>query len=141
MSVRAWFVASAVALALLIPSSHSSADPFDPGPGRYYDHNVDANWQTVLDCTDDEWAVIEPRLDKVLALHAQGDDLLQHRWHALHHLLKHDARADLIQDALDEFRQARSDADLTVAQSEADLRQILTLRQEATLVVMGVLDP
>lgn len=140
MSVRAWLVASAVALALLIPSSHSSAGPFDPGPDRYYDHNVDANWQTVLGCSDDEWAVIEPRLDKVLALHAQGDDLLQHRWHALHHLLKHDARADLIQDALEEFRQARAEADLTTAQSEADLRQILTVRQEATLVVMGVLD-
>jgi Spy/CpxP family protein refolding chaperone len=140
MSVRALFMASAVALALLIPSPHSAADPYDAGPDRYYDHNSDGNWQDVLGCTDDEWAVIEPRLDKVLALHAQPYGPLERRWHELHHLTKYDARPDLIHDKLMEFRQARSEAELYVAQAEADLRQILTIRQEATLVARGVLE-
>ncbi|HEY2584136.1 MAG TPA: hypothetical protein VGI81_00055 [Tepidisphaeraceae bacterium] len=140
MSVRTLFIASAVALALLIPSSHSGAEPFDPGPDRYYDHSTDANWQEVLGCSDDEWAIIEPRLDKVVALHGQPDAPLEQRWHELRHLIKHDARADLIHYKLQEFREARAEAELCLAQAEADLRQILTVRQEATLVAMGVLE-
>lgn len=140
MSVRTLFIASAVALALLIPSPHSGAEPFDAGPDRYYDASADANWQQVLGCTDEEWAVVEPRLDKVLALHAEPYVPLERRWHELRHLIKHDARADMIHAKLQEFREARSEADLYIAQSEADLRQILTVRQEATLVAMGVLE-
>jgi hypothetical protein len=141
MPGRTLFIASAAVLALcLSPALPVGAEPFDSGPGQFYVHDASSNWQDVLGCTDEEWVVIEPRLDKVLALRAQPPgDVVQHH-HMLHHLLKHDARSDLIQNELQELREARAEADLTLAQSEADLRQILTIRQEATLVASGVLE-
>jgi hypothetical protein len=122
------------ALVLVLPAWRAGAQTSDqpdqqPNP-----------WKVALDCSDDDWTVIEPRLEKVLALESQPYRPMAQRYHELRHLVKHDARADLIQDKLEEFRQAREEAELLLAQSEADLRAILTIRQEAQLVMMGVLE-
>jgi hypothetical protein len=122
------------ALVLVLPACRAVAQTSDqpdqqPNP-----------WKVALDCSDDEWTVIEPRLEKVLYLRSQPNGEVAQRYHELRHLVKHDARADFIQDKLQEFRQARDEAELLLAQSEADLRAILTIRQEAQLVMMGVLE-
>ena len=134
-----WNLVILGAIAALFPALLAHAQSFDPGPGHVHDHNSDA-WQRVLDCPDEEWMVIEPRLEKVLFLRAQPYGPMRQRYHELRHLVKRDARADLILEKLQEFRQARAEADLLLAQSEADLRQILTVRQEAQLVMMGVIE-
>lgn len=134
-----WNLVIVCAIAVLSPALPAEAQSADPGPEHLHNRNSDA-WQQMLDCSDEEWTAIEPRLEKVLFLRAQPYGPLRQRYHELRHLVKHDARAELILEKLQEFRQARAEADLLLAQSEADLRQILTVRQEAQLVMMGVIE-
>ncbi len=50
------------------------------------------------------------------------------------------ATPDAIKQQLTKLRQAREKAKQELAKAQQDLRQVLTLRQEATLVLMGMLD-
>jgi Spy/CpxP family protein refolding chaperone len=141
MLKRNVFAATVVAWGLcLLCASGSGAQYHDAGGTGSYQTHDSTGWQATLDCTDEEWSVIEPRLEKVLALRADPYGPVRQRHRELHHLVKHDARADLILDRLEALREARAEADLALAQSEADLRQVLTIRQEATLVLMGVIE-
>lgn len=136
---RSGVVGVVVWVALLFPAVRMGAQVYEPGAEPPHAHDPDP-WQETLGCSDEDWPAIEPRLEKVLALRSTPYGPAVQRLRELHHLTKHDARADLIMDKLESFRQARDEADLYLAQAEADLRQILTVRQEATLVVLGVLD-
>lgn len=53
---------------------------------------------------------------------------------------KTDASADEIKAKLQAFRDAREKAQQELAKARQDLRDVLTLRQEAQLVLMGMLD-
>ena len=50
------------------------------------------------------------------------------------------ATPDKIKELLTKLRQAREKAKQNLAKAQKDLREVLTLRQEATLVLMGLLD-
>jgi chromosome segregation ATPase len=50
------------------------------------------------------------------------------------------ATADQIKSKLDTLRQARAEAKVELGKAEDDLRSLLTQRQEASLVIDGILD-
>jgi hypothetical protein len=50
------------------------------------------------------------------------------------------ATPEQIKQALTKFRSAKEKAKQDLAKAQQDLRQVLTIRQEAQLVVMGLLD-
>jgi len=125
-------------------------------------------FKTQLSATDDEWKVIEPKLSKVMtlsrnigasrmmgfggrnrgsdggrrgqdseeqpsAVQAAATDLQQT-------LEKPDVATGDIKAKLSTYRAAREKAKQELLQSQEELRSVLTLRQEAQLVIMGVLD-
>lgn len=132
-----------------------------------------------LGASDDEWAVIEPRLNKVSELRREaatggmrgmmgrggfgnrgnrggGDDsqraertprtegepsAVQTKSRALGELLNNEAASpDQIKKALDELRAAKSASQKKLEAAQASLREVLSLRQEAMLVTMGLLE-
>jgi hypothetical protein len=59
---------------------------------------------------------------------------------ALQKTVDSNAPAAQIQSALAKFRDARKQKQAELAKAQDDLRQVLTIRQEATLVLAGILD-
>jgi hypothetical protein len=112
-----------------------------------------------LDCSDEEFAALKPGLQKVLdamqaatvggrrpgfggafRLPGQSQGLSQALQDLRTTLEDTNAKADLIKARLDVVRQARESANKDLAIARAELRPLLTVRQEAVLVVNGVLD-
>ena len=127
-------------------------------------------YQDLLGMSDEEWAVIGPYVLKVTTLSSstqswesgmrtmmmsgrgnttrgtqtesggamtQPDDYLE----ALETLLEDEnATSDEIKAKLSALRTARETARQELAMAQKELRELLTLRQEATLVVMGLLE-
>jgi hypothetical protein len=104
-----------------------------------------------LGIADQEWTVIKPRIEKVYDLvHPQrqfgpgsapsADP--EERWsRELRELLsKEDAPVDEIKAKLTALRAVREKARQELAQARQDLRRLMTLRQEAQLVLNGLLD-
>lgn len=114
-----------------------------------------------MGANDDEWKVIEPKLTKVMDARrdAQGgggfgmfrgnrgsEDTsnqtpAQSASKALRDTLDNkDASADDIAAKLKAFRDARDKAKTDLAAAQKDLKEVLTQRQEAVLVMFGMLD-
>ena len=110
--------------------------------------------------TDDEWKVIEPKFTKVSDIRREqmgsmfggfrrgGDDsssqnrsAMQTASRELRDTLENkDATAEQIQAKLKSFREAREEAKKKLTSAQAELKEVLTQRQEAVLVSMGMLD-
>jgi hypothetical protein len=150
---------------------------FNPDPGAMQQRMMEF-MKTRLGITDDaEWAIIEPRLSKVMTLSRSAsnmggmmrgmmgrggmdrggrrrpdiagrqdtleaaDDPVQKASDSLQETLdKTDATAEEIKTKLQAFREAREKAQQDLAKARQELRDVLTLRQEAQLVLMGMLD-
>lgn len=116
-----------------------------------------------LSVSDEEWGLIQPMLEKVqnLQMQARGGGLAGGRrggpdaWPAMERqtnpvvkaqqelraVLDHkDASASQIKDKLDALRNAREKHKQELTQAQQDLREVLNQRQEAQLVMMGILD-
>ena len=104
-----------------------------------------------LRVSDQEWAVIKPRLLVVYDLVRPAIPMmgrneppkseLEQRSRDLRELLQADkAEADQIKAKLTAFRTAKEKANQQLAGARQSLRQLMTLRQEAVLVVNGLLD-
>ncbi len=128
-----------------------------------------------LGASDEEWAVIGPRLENVTALRqqtrgGQGMRMLFGRGRGaqgefggrgpdrdddpqeepskvekaageLQEALSQDsAPADQVQQKLTAYRAAREEALQELDKAQQELREVLTVRQEAQLVLMGILD-
>jgi hypothetical protein len=122
-----------------------------------------------MGATDDEWKVIEPRLSKVMSLNRQSagrfmgamgrrggqggpdrqrpesaqqqDNPVQKAQDTLQQTLENkDAPAATIKAQLTALREAREKAKQEMVVAQQQLREVLTLRQEAQLVMMGMLD-
>ena len=111
-----------------------------------------------LECTDEEFAAIRPGLQKTLdamqagsisprrggfggfSLPGQSSSLAQSLAELRATLEDTSAKSDLIKSKLDAVRQAKDGADRDLQIARAELRPLLTVRQEAVLVVNGVLD-
>jgi DNA repair exonuclease SbcCD ATPase subunit len=104
-----------------------------------------------LEVSDKEWAVIKPRVEKVYNLThplpqvrggtQQPRTDVEQRSTELRELLRDKGVApDQIKAKLAALRAAKEKAAQELARAKQDLRQLLTLRQEATLVLNGLLD-
>jgi chromosome segregation ATPase len=104
-----------------------------------------------LSVPEQEWAVVKPRLEAVYNLRhpvpqaGPGNERqrteVQQRSAELSELLRNqEATTDRIKAGLSALRAAKERARQELAAAQQNLRQILTLRQEALLVLNGLLD-
>lgn len=104
-----------------------------------------------LGVSDKEWAVIKPRIEKVYnqmhpqpqmrAGNEQARSEVEQRSSELRDLLrKQGAAPDEIKARLTALRLAKQRAAQDLATAKQELRQLMTLRQEAELVLSGLLD-
>jgi hypothetical protein len=152
---------------------------FDPEQMR---QRMAERMKTTLGATDEEWKVIQPKLEKVQTLSRQtrggmgmrggrmggrqgaqggrrargrqdgqgGDGAaapareqteVQKAAAGLREVLDNkDAGADEVKTALKKYRSARDKAKEELTKAQDELKEVLTVRQEAQLVTMGLLD-
>ena len=118
----------------------------------------------VLACGDEEWTVLQPRLEKVMTLsrearsgssmrvlfsrrrrqessESQPQSAVAKAAGDLGKTLENkEAKPEEIKAKLTALREAREKAKQDLAKAQAELREIITQRQEALLVLMGTLD-
>ncbi len=139
-----------------------------PGGGRFDPQQMRERMQQrikeTMGATDDEWKVLQPKVEKVqqLQMNARGgfgfggfgrrggggggndqqpttpvgiasQDLRTT-------LENKDAGADVIKQKLQALRDARAKAQAEVTAAQAELKELLTARQEAALVSMNILE-
>jgi DNA repair exonuclease SbcCD ATPase subunit len=104
-----------------------------------------------LGVSDKEWPVIKPRVEKVYNMvhplpqmrpgNEQAKTEVEHRSNELRELLhKEGTGADQIKAKLTALRAAKERAAQELATAKQSLRQLMTLRQEAEMVLSGLLD-
>jgi hypothetical protein len=104
-----------------------------------------------LGVSDEEWKVIQPRVEAVYNLvhpkpqfgrpNVSQMSPVDQRKRELREILSNkDAAADQVKAKLTALRAAQLAAAQELTKARQDLRQIMTLRQEATLVLNGLLD-
>ncbi len=117
--------------------------------------------QESLGATDDEWKVLEPKIEKVQELAGQvsggygygriafgpgaGDAAnvpeVTKKLLALRDLLKNkESKPDEVSAALKEYREAKAKAKEELEKARKELKELLTVKQEAALVVRGILE-
>ncbi|MEN6578600.1 MAG: hypothetical protein ABFD90_19800 [Phycisphaerales bacterium] len=104
-----------------------------------------------LGASDEEWTVIKPRIETVYGMvhsvpqfgpgSTQSTTPVDQKKRELRALLDNkDTTRDQIKAALTALRAANEKVRQDLAKARENLRQIVTLRQEATLVLNGLLD-
>lgn len=104
-----------------------------------------------LEVSEQEWAVVKPRIEEVYGLvhpqqpfgrgNARPANPVERSRSELRRLLSDKgAASDQIKAKLTALRAAQSSAAQELAKARQSLRQLLTLRQEAMLVLNGLLD-
>ncbi len=175
-------VALAAAYVGVVPAQEEETRPAQPAPrggprGGQFDpdqmrqRNLEAI-QAALGATDEEWKVLEPRVEKVQTLSREAESRIgmgmlgmfgdrggrrgetaaeasrtqelsgvQKALQDLRDVLdKEDAKPEDIKAKLTQLRDAREKAKQELHKARQGLRELLTLRQEAQLVVMGLLE-
>jgi Spy/CpxP family protein refolding chaperone len=94
------------------------------------------NWQEELGLGDDEWTVVKPRFDKVMSLRAP----LAEAGALRETLANENATAEDIKARVDALRKARAKQQEELKAAREALRELLTPRQEALLVLEGIMD-
>ena len=145
-------------------SSSSSSSSSDQG-GRRGGFDMSRFTDMIKDrmgATDDEWKVIQPKLEKVMTLRnesrggffgssrrssesSSSSDAnrspMQQASKDLREILdKKDATPEEINAKLTAFREARDKSRQQLVTAQKDLKDVLSARQEAVLVSMGMLD-
>ena len=136
---------------------------FDPARFR---EQMEARMKEQLSVNDEEWKVMQPKLEKVMEARREaggfgggfggrggfsgrggGDDdnrqrsAVEQTSRELRELLENkDAPADQITAKLTALREAREKARTNLQTAQKELKEILTQRQEAVLVTMGMLE-
>lgn len=175
MSVRSLFL-SAVVFALLTPAlalaqagggggdggtgGRGGRGGFDPAQMR---ERMMAGIKEQLSASDEEWKVLSPKLEKVMAAQREsrvgfggfggfgrgwrgGDanqpqsELARAAQELRTSLENKETPADTIAAKLKTYREARDKAREAVTAAQKELKELLTQRQEAVLVNMGILD-
>jgi len=155
--------ATPAATPAVVPSStgaQPSAQPAAPGGNRadrmeQFRQKMNEFLKTSLKVSDEEWAVIQPLLEKVQAKQREtltgrfsfmmnrggGGHPASPETEALKTALESEntTPAD-IKAKLEAVRDARKKGEAELTQAREDLRKVLTQRQEATLVMVGILE-
>ncbi len=114
--------------------------------------------KTELGCTDEEWAILQPRIEKVMELQralrggpamrmggrggpGASDAPATPEADALRKALENkQAPVDEVQKKLEAFRAAKKKQAAELDAARAALREVLTARQEAAMVLAGILE-
>jgi hypothetical protein len=139
----------------------NSRRTFDPAQWR---QQMSDRMKEMLGSSDDEWKVIQPRLEKVMQLQretrgggmgfmfgrnrdrgqsssSQSDSAVAKAAADLRSALEDKSiSADEIAKRLANYRQAKEQAKQELVKAQSDLKELLSQRQEAQLVMMGMLD-
>jgi hypothetical protein len=143
----------------------SSRRSFDPAQFR---QQMTERMKEMLGSSDDEWKVIEPRLEKVMQLQrdsrgggmsfmfsrsrdrsgsssdrssSQSQSAVARAAADLRSAIQDKSvSADEIAKRLANYRQAKEQAKQDLVKAQADLKELLSQRQEAQLVMMGMLE-
>ena len=158
MSVRGFVFATVVAagFALMAPSFARAQGQFDPAQFRERMMN---NIKERLGSSDDEWKVLEPKVEKVMTAQREaragggfgggrrggGDqqpttEIGKASADLRTALENKDTPADDIAKKLAAYREARDKGRAALQASQKELKEILTQRQEAVMVNMGMLE-
>lgn len=150
------------------PGGPGGPGGFDPAEFR---QRMEERMKDRLGATDDEWAVLQPRLRKVQDLRAGGmrgmgrflfggrggrggpggppplpgdtPDSVRKVVEAserLGDLVEQDAAAEDLKAALDTLRGAKREQQQALDKAQQELREVLTLKQEAMMVMMNMID-
>lgn len=104
-----------------------------------------------LAISDKDWPVVRPRIEKVYTLvrplpqmgtgNGRPKTEVERRSDELWNLLRHEpAAVDKVKASLTALRAAKEKAAQDLIAAKQDLRQLMTVRQEAELVLSGLLD-
>jgi len=131
---------------------------FDPQQMR---QRIIERMKEQLAVSDDEWKVLEPKIEKVFTLQRssrmggfmaggwgqrggegqQDQSEVSRASRELRSTLENpNASPQEIQQRLTAYREAREKADQELQQARAELKELLTQRQEAQLVMLGLLE-
>lgn len=138
---------------------------FDPNMFRAFDPNTfrkaaSDRMRQSLGATEEEWTVLEPKIEKVqtLSMQARGGmmmgmgmmgmggrggeptDMMKASQALTKVLQNKDAAASEIKTALQVLRDAKAKAKAELEQAQKELKEVLSVRQEALLVQMGLLE-
>ena len=161
MSVRGFLFSTVVGCALLTPTFASAQDRPDFSQMR---EQMMTRMKERMGASDDEWKVIQPKIEKVMTVQREtrggfggfggggdrrrggGGDNQPTTESAkasadLRAALENkDTPADEIAKKLAAYREARDKGRAQLAAAQKELKEILTQRQEAALVNMGMLE-
>ena len=124
---------------------------------------VQVRLKDALGATDEEWQVLGPKIEKVQDLMLQNGSPgtamarlgvrganagggteqteIQKKMKALQEILKDkDASPESIRTALKDYRDAKAKAKAEIDKARAELKELVTVKQEAQLVIMGLLE-
>lgn len=131
------------------------------GPGGGWQQRFQERLRESLNVSDEEWQVIQPKIEKVQAAQrnrggfggfgggrrggggdGQGPDTpVTRASNDLRTTLENqNASADEVAQKLEALRAARKQAEADLNAAREDLKSVLTQRQEASLVLMGILE-
>ena len=131
--------------------------------GKQVQSRAQMRIKEALGVTDAEWQVLGPKVEKVQSLLLQSSNVgmglarmgmgginlgggaelseVQKKSQALQEIMKNkDAAVEDVRAALKDYRQARDQAKAELAKARTELKELLTMRQEAQLVTMGLLE-
>ena len=154
MRVFGMFLA-VIVMGLMVPTFAHAQRQFDPA--QFKQQRLD-RIKEQLGSTDDEWKVLQPKIEKVMDAQMagfgggfgrrggnNGDNTPQtptaKAQAELRELLQNkDASADDIKAKLAALREARAKTRADLEAARKDLKEVLTQRQEAVLVTNGMLE-
>ncbi len=153
MRSRAW-VAVTVALAVLLVGAllaQEGPGRRGMGRGRWQEMSEEERAQMMermqerrlsrlkerLGVSDEEWAVLSEPIEALLALRGEEFTASQQLREAVG---AEETTTEQLKQALDKYRKARKDIAARRTKLQAQLKELVTLRQEAVLVLEGILE-
>jgi hypothetical protein len=160
-----WLALASVTLALCVSAGQAQAQGRGQGGGNFdpeeWRQRMMERYKEALEVKNDaEWKIIEDRLNKVMEARREvgfgfggrgmmggggrrgggpGADANPEA-EALQKALEAKASTEEIKTALAKYREARKTKEAALAKAREELKKVLSVRQEATMVMMGLLE-
>ncbi|MEZ0230419.1 MAG: hypothetical protein ACAI25_17485 [Planctomycetota bacterium] len=96
--------------------------------------------ENVLILSEDEKKVVLPKVDAVITAREKMREAKKDQRRNLSQAVRAKAKEDEVKERLHALRNSQVELEKVLARSEDDLRELLTLDQEARLVAIGILD-
>lgn len=96
--------------------------------------------ENALILSEDEKKVVLPKVDAVISAREKLRDVRRQNRRDLAQAVKGGAKEDEVRERLHALRTKQADLEKSLEKAEEDLRELVTLDQEARLVAIGILD-